>query len=121
MQPRLAASGPSLLGGVGVRVREEALQEIIRLVLGMSLLKKAHETVYCDRQEQHGDPVATMAHAARVFNAIDGAETMTARKMCLALEAVKIARREHNPDHEDNTIDLMGYAELAHLCRKAEA
>jgi len=84
------------------------------------VLDTAKKYVMKDRQADHGAPEDTFARIAALWNAYlcpsgvapDGwGLTPTDAAMMLAL--LKVARQRENPGHEDNYVDLAGYAACA--------
>lgn len=73
------------------------------------ILDTAKEYVTKDRAADHGDIEDNFARIARLWAAYLGAE-VTSTDVALMMGLLKIARAKSNPAHEDNFIDLAGYA-----------
>lgn len=76
------------------------------------ILDSAKEAVTKDRAATHGKPDDTFGLLARLWAAYLGVP-VTAVDAALMLGLLKVARAKGNPGHEDNFIDLAGYAACA--------
>lgn len=80
------------------------------------LLQKAAAVVCDDRQKTHGDPRASFTMIAELWQTylqarLPGADVVILPADVAALMALlKIARAAANPQHDDNWVDLAGYA-----------
>lgn len=72
-------------------------------------LDKAKECVLKDRQATHGPPEDSFSLIAKFWSAYTGHE-IKPHEVAVMLGLLKIARIKHKPLHEDNWIDLAGYA-----------
>lgn len=73
------------------------------------VLTRAAECVLRDRNATHGAPEDTFGTIARLWSAYLGVD-VTAADAAALLALLKIARIKGNPAHDDNWIDLAGYA-----------
>lgn len=76
------------------------------------ILDSAKEAVTKDRAATHGKPEDTFGLLARLWAAYLGVP-VTAADAALMLGLLKVARAKGNPGHEDDFIDLAGYAACA--------
>lgn len=76
------------------------------------ILDSAKEAVTKDRAATHGKPEDTFGLLARLWAAYLGVP-VSAVDAALMLGLLKVARAKGNPGHEDNFIDLAGYAACA--------
>ena len=85
-----------------------------QLELFPTVLDKAKEIIYGDREQTYGDPgknfrcIATMwtAYLTRRFD-FDG--TLIEKDICYLMSLLKVARLANNPSHEDSIVDGIGY------------
>jgi hypothetical protein len=75
-------------------------------------LDAAKTLITRDRAETHGNAFAMHSQIALMWTAILG-HKVEAYQVALLMAALKLARAATNPKHEDNFIDLCGYAALA--------
>lgn len=73
------------------------------------ILDTAKVLVTGNRQAAHGKPEETFGKLADIWSAMLGVP-ITPEQAALMLAALKIARAWNNPQHDDNWIDLAGYA-----------
>lgn len=73
------------------------------------VLDRAAECVLRDRNATHGSPENTFGTIAALWSAYLGT-AVTAADAAALLALLKIARIKANPAHDDNWIDLAGYA-----------
>ena len=66
-----------------------------------------------DRQGTHGDALSTHTRIGRIWGAILGVDDIDPAIVALMMTGLKAARAAQNLTHEDNYIDLAGYAALA--------
>ncbi len=76
------------------------------------ILDSAKEAVTKDRAATHGNPEDTFGRLAALWSAYLGVP-VTAVDAALMLGLLKVARAKGNPGHDDNFIDLAGYAACA--------
>ena len=75
-------------------------------------LDLAKQAVTVDRQADHGRPEDTFPLIAALWTAyLD--EEVTPAMVAMMLALLKVARQRMNPTHEDNYVDLAGYAACA--------
>ena len=77
--------------------------------LRAEILDTARYYVDGDRARTHGSPEESFSAVARVWSARLGVPVSPAQ-VCLMLVDLKVARAWSNPGHEDNWIDIAGYA-----------
>ena len=73
------------------------------------VLDHAAKCVLRDRNDQHGAPEHTFERIAGLWSVYLGVE-VKAHDAAAMLALLKIARIRANPGHDDNWIDLAGYA-----------
>ena len=88
--------------------RKETTMEINR----KTILETAEACVCRDRQDQYGKPEDSFSEIAMLWTAYTGNDISpvdVAQMMIL----LKVARAKGNPKHQDNWIDIAGYAACA--------
>lgn len=73
------------------------------------ILDTARKAVTADRDATHGAPENTFGRIAAVWSARLGIE-ITAAQVCILLVDLKTCRAWGNPKHDDNWVDMAGYA-----------
>jgi hypothetical protein len=73
------------------------------------ILETAQQAVMVDRAATHGDLEQTFGLIASLWSGLLGKD-VSPEQVALMLSALKIARAWGNPAHEDNWVDLAGYA-----------
>lgn len=73
------------------------------------ILNAAREAVTRDRAATHGDAEASFAETAAVWSVRLGV-TITPAQVALMLVDLKVTRAWGNPGHQDNWVDIAGYA-----------
>jgi hypothetical protein len=73
------------------------------------LLSQVEQAVCFDRQVTHGRPENNFADIALMWQTYKDVP-FTAQDVAAMMALVKIARLKWNPAHQDNWIDLAGYA-----------
>lgn len=73
------------------------------------ILDAAMVAVTRDRAATHGKPEDTFGMIAAVWSIKVGV-TITPAQVCLMLADLKICRAWGNPSHDDNFVDIAGYA-----------
>ena len=73
------------------------------------ILDTAKKYVTKDRNQTHGKPEDTFGAIARVWSARLGVE-ITPAQVCILMADLKACRAWENPEHDDNWIDMAGYA-----------
>jgi len=81
-------------------------------------LDAAAGCVLQDRQNQYGQPEDCFGMIARMWGAYLGV-CVSAHDVAAMMALLKIARFRHNPLHEDNAVDLAGYAACMVECATA--
>lgn len=76
------------------------------------LLETARKAVTSDRQATHGRPENTFGRIAHLWSAYLGI-VLTDYDVAHLMILLKVARAQQNPKHEDNHIDIAGYAACA--------
>lgn len=85
----------------------------------LTVLQKAHEIIYGDREEAYGQPRFNLDTIAalwtvwiqRKFPEVEIGE-LTAEDVAQMMVLLKSARLMHNPTHVDSLVDQCGYAAL---------
>ena len=67
------------------------------------------------RGQQWGDAIDTHVRIAKVWDAIANREEITALKVALMMEGLKLIRGDINPDDPDSFHDGQGYSRIAEL------
>ena len=67
------------------------------------------------RGQQWGDAIGTHARIAKVWDGIANREEITALKVALMMEGLKLIRADINPDDPDSFHDAQGYDRIAEL------
>lgn len=75
-------------------------------------LDAAKTLVIHERAKTYGNAFEMHSQIALMWTAILG-HKIEAHQVALLMAALKLARAATNPEHEDNFIDLCGYAALA--------
>lgn len=73
------------------------------------LLQAAEQTVCKDRQATHGELAANFEAIASLWTTYIGKQVY-AHDVAAMMALLKIARIKANPKHDDNWLDLAGYA-----------
>lgn len=79
------------------------------------ILNKVLEYTTKDRNATHGEPEDLFRQIAEVWSAMLGI-SISSHQVALLMAALKIVRAIQNPTHEDNWIDLAGYAACGAEC-----
>lgn len=74
-----------------------------------AVLKKVEDCVCRDRKNSYGDAEDNFAEIAVIWSMLLKHQ-VNARDVAACMCAVKVARMVTSPDHQDNWIDLAGYA-----------
>lgn len=82
-------------------------------------LDKAAECVLKDRQNEYGKPEDCFGMISIMWSAYLGGVCISAHDVAAMMALLKIARFRHNPSHEDNAVDLAGYAACMVECATA--
>lgn len=82
-----------------------------------SILDKAHDVIYGDREKTYGSPDQNLNLIADFWNSYlarkdNGQTLLTAYDVCHMMALLKLARLRHSPTHKDSLTDLCGYAAL---------
>ena len=76
------------------------------------LLDRAKQIISSDRNSTYGEPEDNLGRIANLW-ATYLERPISARDVAMLMILVKVAREIHNP-HDDNPLDIAGYAALAH-------
>lgn len=76
------------------------------------VLDTAKQYVTRDRQADHGNPESTFGLIAEFWSSYIGIRIGPA-DVAMLLGLLKVARQRSNPYHDDNYVDLAGYAACA--------
>jgi len=82
-------------------------------------LDAAAGCVLRDRQNQYGKPEDCFGMISIMWSAYLGGVCISAHDVAAMMALLKIARFRHNPLHEDNAVDLAGYAACMVECATA--
>lgn len=77
------------------------------------VLELATEYVTKDRAADHGKPEDTFQAIADLWNGYLGGENLDSQDVALMMVLLKVARAQMNPKHDDNYVDIAGYAACA--------
>lgn len=72
---------------------------------------KAEEIVFRDREQTYGNPSKNLDMIAGLWSAYTGV-TLSAHDVCHMMILLKVARLANNPEHEDSSVDVIGYTLL---------
>jgi len=79
-----------------------------------TILERAADAVFNDRQENYGHPSRNFARIASLWNAYlsqYGTTKIASEDVAIMMILMKVARLIETPDHEDSIVDIAGYAE----------
>jgi hypothetical protein len=76
------------------------------------LLDRAKQIISSDRNSTYGEPEDNLGRIANLWSTYLE-RPISARDVAMLMILVKVAREIHNP-HDDNPLDIAGYAALAH-------
>lgn len=65
-----------------------------------------------ERVGTHPDPRSELSAIGRMWGALLGTGPISPEKVALMLVCLKVARAWEKPDHEDNFLDIAGYAAI---------
>lgn len=99
------------------KLKEAAVQE--------SVLTKAHNIIYGDREKTYGTPsgnLQTIAdywtiHLRRKHHLTEDELKLDVDDVCGMMILMKQARLANTPDHLDSLVDICGYAALQERCK----
>lgn len=74
----------------------------------MTMLQKAHELIYSDRQQDYGPALENFQNIADLWSVVLKTP-VTPDQVALCMIQVKVARLVRSPNHEDSWIDIAGY------------
>jgi hypothetical protein len=82
-----------------------------------SLLQKAHEVIYGDRENTYGNPSKNLQQIAAYWSIHLSGTTgenivLTPDDVCEMMILLKVARLGNDPTHFDSMLDIAGYAAL---------
>lgn len=76
------------------------------------ILNKAAKAISGERDEHYGSPEDNFQRIANLWTAYYG-RPFTAIDVAMMMILLKIARTVYDPSHEDNYVDIAGYAACA--------
>lgn len=76
------------------------------------ILNKAAQAISGERDEHYGNPEDNFQRIANLWTDYYG-RPFTVTDVAMMMILLKIARTVHDPSHEDNYIDIAGYAACA--------
>lgn len=87
-----------------------------------TVLQKAHDTIYGERESTYGDPSKNLKVIAKYWSthlsAVFGEDfELNINDVCSMMVLVKQARLINEPNHIDSEIDVCGYTALRERCR----
>ena len=80
------------------------------MVTRSDILEKAENTIHGDRHATYGDAAESFSTIAKMWSAYRGVD-VTAEHVAAMMVLMKISRQRKSK-HEDNWIDMIGYAAL---------
>lgn len=83
----------------------------------MNIAEKAVKIVYGDREITHGDPSVNIGLISELWTAYTGSR-ISSEDVCNMMVLLKIARLKTNPNHEDSSVDVIGYTLLRERIRE---
>lgn len=84
----------------------------------MSILDKAKEIIYGDREQTYGDPGKNLRLIGDLWKTYLGLDSnITAEDVSNMMILLKVARLKNTPGHEDSLTDVAGYAALIERVR----
>lgn len=104
-KPVPGEAGAQVVTGIGCGVIQATDKQTARALI----LDAAREAVTRDRAATHGDAEANFARIAAVWSVRLGV-TITPAQVALMLVDLKVTRAWGNPAHQDNWVDIAGYA-----------
>ena len=81
----------------------------------ISILDKAKEIIYGDREKTYGTPDKNLKTIAELWSSYIqniGRNVLTTDDVCLMMVLLKVARLANSPEHKDSQIDAAGYMAL---------
>lgn len=83
----------------------------------MSILDKANEIIYGDREATYGDPGKNLKVIADYWSTYLNAKygvalRLCAEDVCHMMTLLKVARLGNTPGHTDSLVDICGYTAL---------
>ena len=89
-----------------------------------TVIDKAKEIIYGDREKTYGTPDKNLKTIARMWSAyIESRINMrnlpvelNAKDVCWMMALLKTARAANDQSHEDNAVDAIGYIALTERC-----
>jgi hypothetical protein len=90
---------------------------------GAEIIREAFELVTGDRQKAYNHPLEDYQRTVNIFNALYGADVMTAEDGVLFMICMKLSRLmnelDNNLEVPDNTRDAIGYLGCLNMIRHA--
>lgn len=89
-----------------------------------TVIDKAKEIIYGDREKTYGTPDKNLKVVARMWSAYLESRInmrnlpveLNAKDVCWMMTLLKTARAAHDQTHEDNAVDAIGYIALTERC-----
>lgn len=85
----------------------------------MNIAQQAVNIVYGDREQTHGDPTKNLRLIASLWEAYLG-RAITPEDVCNLMILLKVARLKTGKSHDDNLVDIAGYALLRERLNEAK-
>lgn len=79
--------------------------------LKMNIAQQAVDIVYGDREKTHGDPARNLKLIAELWESYLG-RAISPEDVCSMMILLKVARLKTGRSHDDNLVDIAGYALL---------
>lgn len=92
----------------------------------MSILDKAKEIIYGDREKTYGHPSKNLSLIAEYWSGhLSNAKkrksiSLTVDDVCVMMVLLKLARLANDPTHIDSKVDTAGYIALMDRCQNSE-
>lgn len=84
----------------------------------MNIAQQAVNIVYGDRERTHGDPTKNLKAIAALWEAYLG-RAVSPEDVCSMMILLKVARLKTGAVHDDNLVDIAGYALLRERINEA--
>jgi hypothetical protein len=88
-----------------------------------TILDKAKELVYGERNRVYGHPLRDFTKQAAMMSAVLASklkEPISPQEIPLLMICVKLSRLEQTPGHLDSLIDIAGYCATAEMCLQSQ-
>lgn len=82
-----------------------------------SLLERAHDAIYGEKEASYGDPAVNIQQIADYWSihlsrTVGEKIVLTSADVCEMMILLKVARLASSPEHTDSVMDIAGYAGL---------